>query len=183
MRDNNIWTVLVADPPVRHVVHPLRLIEIRQAILTCANPLFQISVQRLGARISVRENLAGPLHHPGLSVVARAMPDPFAAETGALREDNLGGHPAPSLAGEGGERLDVKILWSVSTGVQYVRRGLVRYCFRLSVCASLCCVLLGYGEAIYVSDSSLRKRVHFRQNIYTSLFIYLPAPSTSPAFV
>lgn len=47
--------------------------------------LFQVSIQRLGACVAVREDIARVLRSAGMFVVARQVPDPLAAATRGVR--------------------------------------------------------------------------------------------------
>lgn len=61
--------------------------------------LFQIPVQRLGARVAVREDLARVLRGARVPVLAGQVPDPVAAAAGGLRAAVGARRAAPPVAG------------------------------------------------------------------------------------
>lgn len=61
--------------------------------------LSQVSVQRLGARIAVREDLPRVLRGAGVPVVARQVPDPVAAAARGVRAAERARRAAPPVAG------------------------------------------------------------------------------------
>lgn len=68
-------------------------------------PLLQIPFQRFRARLALRQDIQGPLRHPGVSFVKGQVPHPVAAEERALGTAHLRRHPLPSLAAQGGQGL------------------------------------------------------------------------------
>lgn len=61
--------------------------------------LSQVSIQRLGARVAVREDIARLLRGAGVPVVARQVPHPLAAAARGVRAAERARRAAPPLAG------------------------------------------------------------------------------------
>lgn len=83
--------------------------------------MLQIPLQRFGARVPLRQDIQGPLRHPGMPVVQGQVPDPVAAEERALGTAHLRRHPLPPLAGQGGQGLVVQGVRPAGARVQLLR--------------------------------------------------------------